>query len=385
MTDSVKAPYHPEHATAQEIMQQPATWRKTLLLIEQQRDRINTFLTPLLARTDLRIILTGAGTSAFIGKILVPALLPKLNLRVEAIATTDLVSNPREYLSAHCPTLLVSFGRSGNSPESVAAIELANQMLGQCFHLIITCNERGRLHQNFAQSANTLSLLTPPETHDRGFAMTSSVSNMMLACLAVFAPRQYNLASFLPIIENSQNIIEQYLQRPTSLFGQDEYHRVVYLGSGGLQGIAQESALKILELTAGKISTFFDSPTGFRHGPKSIVDGNTLVVVFISNSPYTRKYDLDLLAELRNDNVARRVVAIADSPVPGIGKGEYLYLPKTTHADDAHIGFCYLLYAQIYAYLTSLQSGASPDNPSPSGVVNRVVEGVVIHRLEIEK
>lgn len=383
MTDSVKAPYNLEYATAQEIMQQPATWQKTLVMIEQERDRIDAFLTPLLARPDLRIILTGAGTSAFIGKILVPALLPKLNLRVEAIPTTDLVSNPLEYLSSGCPTLLVSFGRSGNSPESVAAIELANQTIKQCFHLIITCNEGGRLHKIFAQSANALSILTPRETHDRGFAMTSSVSNMMLSCLAIFAPKQYSRATFAPIIANGQLIIEQYLQQPVALFGNDDFHRVVYLGSGGLQGIAQESALKILELTAGKIGTFYDSPTGFRHGPKSIVDGNTLVVVFVSNSAYTRKYDLDLLAELRNDNVARRIIAIADINDGSISEGEHLYLPHASNADDAHIGFCYLLYAQIYAYVTSLQSGASPDNPSPTGVVNRVVEGVVIHKLEI--
>ncbi|NDL61207.1 SIS domain-containing protein [Acerihabitans arboris] len=383
MTQSAPTSYNLDYATAQEIIQQPATWHKTLLMVEQERSRIDAFLQPLLAQAGLRIILTGAGTSAFIGKILVPALTPKLNLRVEAIPTTDLVSNPLDYFSSGCPTLLVSFGRSGNSPESVAAVELANQTVKQCFHLIITCNESGRLHQRFAHSANTLSLLTPPETHDRGFAMTSSVSNMMLGCLAVFAPKQYNRESFLPIIENSQQIIAQYLQRPAPLFGQDDFNRVVYLGSGGLQGIAQESALKILELTAGKIGTLFDSPTGFRHGPKSIVDRNTLVVVFISNSTYTRKYDLDLLAELRNDNVARRVIAIADKNAGEISTGEHLYLPKTTNADDAHIGFCYLLYAQIYAYLTSLKSGASPDNPSPTGVVNRVVEGVVIHKLKI--
>lgn len=382
MSHSVNTSSVLEYATAQEIVQQPATWHKTLAMIEQRRGQIDTFVHPLLTLPGLRIIFTGAGTSAFIGKILVPALGPKLRLRVEAIATTDLVSNPLEYLTSGCPTLLISFARSGNSPESVAAIELANQTIEQCFHLIITCNEAGSLHTKFAGSANTLSLLMPPETHDRGFAMTSSVTNMMLSCLAVLAPSEYNLTTFAPIIDNGNAIIDRYLLNAAPLFGDEAYQRVVYLGSGGLQGVAQESALKILELTAGKVSTFYDSPTGFRHGPKSIVNGKTLVVVFVSNSAYTRQYDLDLLAELRNDHVAQRVVAIADTGAEPITVGDHLYLPTATGADDLHIGFCFLLYAQIFAYLTSLRSGASPDNPSPTGVVNRVVEGVVIHRLE---
>jgi len=383
MSHSTHTSHVLEYATAQEIKQQPDTWHKTLTMVEQQRGRIDAFLQPILALPALRIIFTGAGTSAFIGKILVPALAPKLNLRVEAIATTDLVSNPLEYLPSAGPTLLISFGRSGNSPESVAAIELANQVAKHCYHLIITCNEAGRLHTAFADSANTLSLLMPPETHDRGFAMTSSVTNMMLSCLAVLAPANYNLKTFVPIIDNGRAIVERHLLQAAPLFGDDAFQRVVYLGSGGLQGIAQESALKILELTAGKISTFYDSPTGFRHGPKSIVNGETLIVVFVSNSSYTRKYDLDLLAELRNDQVARRIVAVADKHADAISDGEFIYLPTTTGTDDLHLGFCYLLYAQIFAYLTSLNSGASPDNPSPTGVVNRVVEGVVIHKLTL--
>ncbi len=86
------------------------------------------------------------------------------------------------------------------------------------------------------------------------------------------------------------------------VFGYAPWKRIVYLGSGGLQGAARESALKVLELTAGKLAAFYDSPTGFRHGPKSLVDNETLVVVFVSSHPYTRQYDLDLLAELRRDN-----------------------------------------------------------------------------------
>src|SRR5947208_14635454 len=93
----------------------------------------------MLSQPDLRIVLTGAGTSAFIGECLAPALARKL-ARVEAIPTTDIVASPDTFLSSRCRTLIVSFARSGNSPESVAAVEFAERRLECCTHLIFTGN-----------------------------------------------------------------------------------------------------------------------------------------------------------------------------------------------------------------------------------------------------
>ena len=151
----------------------------------------------------------------------------------------------------------------------------------------------------------------PAETHDRGFAMTSSITTMMASCLAVFAPETINSQTFRDVADRCQAILTSLGDFSEGVFGYAPWKRIVYLGSGGLQGAARESALKVLELTAGKLAAFYDSPTGFRHGPKSLVDDETLVVVFVSSHPYTRQYDLDLLAELRRDNQAMRVIAIA--------------------------------------------------------------------------
>ncbi len=95
------------------------------------------------------------------------------------------------------------------------------------------------------------------------------------------------------------------------------YQRVVYLGSGALKGLAREAALKMLELTDGRVIAAADSPLGFRHGPKTILNGQSLVVVFLCNDPHARRYDLDLIAELTRDAVAARVITVADAPVSG--------------------------------------------------------------------
>lgn len=365
--------------TEKEIRQQPGCWIKSLKNIESQRIEIDNFLTPLLQKPDLQIILTGAGTSAFIGDIIAPWLSRQTDKNFVAVPTTDLVTNPVDYLSPHRPTLLVSFARSGNSPESVAAVDLANQLVSQCHHLVITCNEAGSLYQNAVTSKNALALLMPAETHDRGFAMTSSISTMMASCLAVFAPKTINSQSFQDVATRCEQIIDSQGDFSDPLFGDLPFKRVVYLGSGGLQGVARESALKVLELTAGKLAAFYDSPTGFRHGPKSLVNGETLVVLFVSSHPYTRQYDLDLLNELRRDQQAMRVVAISASSSPEISAGPHILLPASRDFIDLEQAFCFLIYSQIFALSESIKAGITPDTPSASGTVNRVVKGVVIH------
>ncbi|HAV2020413.1 TPA: AgaS family sugar isomerase [Citrobacter koseri] len=365
--------------TEEEIRQQPASWIRSLNNISSIRSAIDRFLTPLLCKNDLRIILTGAGTSAFIGDIIAPWLSRHTGKNITAVPTTDLVTNPMDYLTPAHPLLLVSFARSGNSPESVAAVELANQFVPECYHLSITCNEAGNLYQNAVDNDNAFALLMPAETHDRGFAMTSSITTMMASCLAVFAPDMINNQTFRDVADRCQTILTSLGDFSKGVFGNEPWKRIVYLGSGGLQGAARESALKVLELTAGKLAAFYDSPTGFRHGPKSLVDNETLVVVFISSHPYTRQYDLDLLAELRRDQQALRVVAIAAESDPVIDAGPHILLPPSRAFIDTELAFCFLIYAQVFALMQSISVGNTPDTPSASGTVNRVVQGVVIH------
>ena len=365
--------------TEEEIRQQPASWIRSLTNIDAIRTAIDNFLAPLLRKDDLRIVLTGAGTSAFIGEIIAPWLASHTGQNISAVPTTDLVTNPMDYLNPAHPLLLVSFARSGNSPESVAAVELANQFVPECYHLSITCNEAGSLYQNAAASDNAFALLMPTETHDRGFAMTSSITTMMASCLAVFAPKLINSRTFRDVADRCQTILSSLGDFSHGVFGNGAWKRIVYLGSGGLQGAARESALKVLELTAGKLAAFYDSPTGFRHGPKSLVDNETLIVVYISSHPYTRQYDLDLLAELRRDGQAMRVVAIAAESDSIIEAGPHILLPPARHFIDNELAFCYLMYAQVFALTQSISVGNTPDTPSRSGTVNRVVQGVVIH------
>jgi tagatose-6-phosphate ketose/aldose isomerase len=366
--------------TAREIAQQPESWIRTQELLRERAAPITGFLAPLLARPDLRIILTGAGSSSFIGECLAPLLMQKLDRRVEAIATTDLLSGPHQYFQRDVPTLLVSFGRSGSSPESIAVVDQAERLLRECHQLVFTCNVQGTLYQRCLERRNSLAILLPPETHDQSFAMTSSFTAMMLAAALVFHGLK-DAADRVPrIARGAREVLEQHNVTLRKLAA-ESYSRVVYLGSNGFKGLAREAALKLLELTDGKVVAAFDSPLGFRHGPKTIVTGDSLLFVFISNDPYTRRYDLDLLRELRSDALAGRVIAVTAQVHDTVTQGEYLHVPYLADATDGDLYFPYIVCGQLYAFHRSLAVGNTPDQPSKSGTVSRVVRGVTIHTL----
>jgi tagatose-6-phosphate ketose/aldose isomerase len=362
-------------ATILEIGQQPDAWRE---VAENLDEHAAGFLREATSRPDLRVILTGAGSSAFAGVIAAPALRRHLDRRVEAIATTSIVASPLDHLERHTPTLLVSFGRSGNSPESLATTALADELVDDVWHLVLTCDRDGGLGRAHSGRANSLVVFMPQRTNDVGFAMTSSLTSMLLSCLLLLGPAEPGDVEALA--RAAQYVVE--LQSDIRALAQSKKQRFVYLGSGPLVGLARESALKLLELTAGEVVTYFDSPLGFRHGPKSVLDTDTLAVIYVSGDPYTRRYDLDMIAEIRAQLGPDSVAVISTEPIPD-ALGQAVVLPGLVGLDDSSVALAYLVFAQYLALFTSLECGKTPDNPFPSGEVSRVVQGVTIYPMVV--
>jgi tagatose-6-phosphate ketose/aldose isomerase len=356
--------------TVREIAQQPAVWAEVARLVAAERAMLDKFLVPLLSDASVRIVLTGAGTSSFIGDCLAPAVAAHLHRRVESVATTDIVSGPDRRLQRDVPTLLVSFARSGNSPESVAAVDLAERMVANVHHLIITCNPDGELAKRASQLRSARVVVLPDATNDRGFAMTSSFSSMLLVAGLIFGViRDQSVPSISraaeSLLPNAWSLAQRLVAR--------EFQRVIYLGSNELSGLASEAALKLLELTDGQSVALSESTLGFRHGPKTIINNRSLVVLMLSNDAYARAYDEDLLAELRRDGRAGEILAL------GGRDGEHVRIEGMAEANDLELALLYVLVAQTFALTQSLALGLTPDRPNAAGVVNRVVQGVAIH------
>lgn len=370
--------------TATEIYQQPELWLETLQIIQNNIEKIKGFFAGFQENKNTRVIFTGAGSSAYIGETLVPYLQCRYNYRFEAIPTTHIVANPESYLEKDTTTIIISFARSGNSPESIATFNLAEQLINDVHHIFITCNPEGEMAKTAKDKKNILLLLMPGKSNDKGFAMTSSLTCMMLAALLIFDIQ--NLESYskqLSEIANiGKNILDNNHQKLSELLNCTP-KRVIYLGSGSFYGLSKESALKLLELTRGTIVGYSESTLGFRHGPKSIVNDKSLVFIFLSQDAYARKYDIDLLKEIYNDPGDHAVIAISANLENEIKEicDDLLYLPKEAADIDNPIliSMLYILYVQVFALLASAKSGIEPDNPNPSGIVNRVVKGVNIY------
>ena len=365
--------------TAREIAQQPGLWPQIAREVGADGG-LRAHLAPLLGNASLRIVLTGAGTSAYIGKCLAPALASG-GRQAEAIPTTDIVASPQSTLGSKAPTLMVHFARSGSSPESVAALELAEKHIEDCHHVIVTCNAEGELTRCARGLRHAYSIVLPEACNDQSFAMTSSFTGMLLAASLALGAVAADPGRIDALAALGTEILTAHMPLAAGLV-RAQFDRVVYVGSNELKGLALESALKMLELTDGRVVSIGESPLGFRHGPKTIVNGSTLVVTFLSHDPYTRQYDFDLLRELRSDGVAGRVVALAaraderDGP-DTIALQASARMPGSL--TDLELCLPYAVFAQTLALLRSVSLGLSPDRPNAAGTVNRVVQGVSIH------
>ena len=367
--------------TAEEIFQQPETWQKTINQVKEARAEIDEFLGKIVKQEDFSIIFAGAGTSEFIGNALFSGLSKMYQYRVKSYATTDLVAAPELYINPNQATLLISFGRSGSSPESVGAIEACNAVSNNIYHLFITCNKNGEMAKWSTTNPNCLAMILAAETCDRGFAMTSSYSNMMLCAYLCLVKKENAIAELTDTIEKTRELVEEKFADIKKVVDEFDYRRIVYLGSNVLKGTAQESALKMLELTAGKVVTMYDSPLGFRHGPKSIINDETLVVVFLSEDAHSQKYEVDLLEELSEQRAGNRLMVVCSRPKPWartVADYVYCFDHKDQH-DNLVLGFNYIVVAQLMALYKSLALGITPDNPCIGGAVNRVVKGVTIY------
>lgn len=361
--------------TYTEIFAQADTWEEVYGLYEERKADIEKFLANF--DKDTKVIFTGAGTSEYVGNIAQDYLKTHGDFDFESIATTDLVSAPYLHFKKDQKTLLVSFARSGNSPESLAAVKLGEQIVDDFYNLPITCAHDGKLAVNLKDDPNSYVFLNPAITNDKGFAMTNSFSSMLLASLLIFDTS----------LENKKDLVEKLASIARETYARVEeieklidfdFDRVAYLGSGPLGKLTKEARLKILELTAGEVVTIFDSSMGFRHGPKSFINDKTLVVSFVSGNDYTRQYDLDILDEIKADGIAPKIIAVTNEDV----NRDYQFILKSEGLRDAYLAVGYAVIAQLISLITSLRVGNTPDNPSKSHTVNRVVKGVTIHEYK---
>lgn len=356
--------------TLKEILQQPLLWPTTVDRVRAASERFR--LADKLAHA--RVLLTGAGTSAY-AAVAIASAWP----RAIAVPTTDLLVDADRYLAE--VDVVISLARSGNSPESAAVVERVRAVRPEIRQLAITCNEESAL----SESGLDHLIVLDPRTNDHSLVMTSSFSNLVLAGLALAQPDK--VASVVEAVSKRADKLLPSIDANCRRIAADVHDRVVILASSPFRGWTSEAGLKLLEMTAGRFPLVTESFLGLRHGPMSFVKADTLVLCLLSRDPVRRMYELDLVRELRAKKLGRLVgIGEADAPSAAGKNGaepEQLFdevLPAVAPQlpDDLRTPF-EIVTPQLLGYHLSLQIGLNPDNPSPDGIINRVVQGVRIY------
>ncbi len=356
-----------QYATDAEIAAQPAIWKAWSVQLAQQLPALKQWVYELDVS---EIWLSGAGSSAYIGDVLAAALAANSPVPIKSVPSTDLVSSPKQFIASNSQPLLVSFGRSGNSSESVGALDVIDALLPNAPRLNITCNKQSVLANRHSSTAQQRVLSLPDATHDSGFAMTASFTTMYLSALALF--------------DNSSNDAEQRISQladtaTTLLADMDTWlqtltppQRLVVLGSGCLKYAASEAALKIMELTAGDVACLSDSFLGFRHGPKSFINAGTQVLALCSSEALASRYESDLLSELSQQ--------FPDISVHTSGQGQRMSVGFNSPLPDHWNAVLYVLVAQRVAVHYAKQLKLNVDNPfDGQNTLTRVVSGVTLY------
>lgn len=370
--------------TPLEIAEQVTHWESTYNRFLEKKSKIGMFIQNFIKKGTETAICTGAGTSEFIGYCIEGLLRKKMGIPVNVFSTTRIVTNPDSVLMMNRPVLLISFARSGNSPESIGAVKIAEMFSNEVQHLIITCNETGELNKWAQGKENSLSFCLDKKTNDMGLAMTSSFSNMVIAgqMLSLVDKLDEYADYFKYITDAGKTILEtapDIVREVCSL----EFNRAVFLGSGSNYGTAIESHLKLQELTAGAVMCAYDTFPGLRHGPEAVINENTLVVAYVSGSGFIKKYELDLLKEIREKKIGRALLVVCDSmdnEISGIADYTIHYDPDgSRRIDDDLLPPVFIIVGQLLGLFKSIEMGCKPDTPSETGIIHRVVKGVKVY------
>ena len=331
-----------------EILSQPQCWSANLELLRQNRT-----LEAVAARfaNAAEWLFIGCGSSYYVALSAAATMSRVTKLQARALPASELLLYPNMVLGDRrwAPVLI---SRSGLTSEVVAAAEMLKGRGVPC--LAITC-AAGQPLQELATETILLS-----GADEKSTVMTRSFSTMLLtlqALSAVIARDSVFLNALSVMAKSAAPALQALPAKLREFVATHDFDDYVYLGQGPFYGLACEGALKVTEMSVSYAQSFHTLE--FRHGPKSIVGPETLLVFLLSESGM--QAECEALQEMKS--LGATTIAVTDHADDTVRAASDLVVELQLGVPEFARLAAYLFVGQLLGLYTGLKKGLDPDSP----------------------
>jgi len=335
--------------TYREIMGQFSSWEATLNGVLNQGQRLKRFLRE---GEFEEVIFTGCGSSYYLSLAAAATFQAITGVRSSALPASEIFLYPERSLVQEGGILLVAVSRSGETTETLQAVETFKERGGEKV-LAISCYEESALVKGASLS------LVAKEAREKSVVQTGSFSSMFIIAqlIAVMAAGGGYQTELRALPAHGARVMEEshpFIRRTAE---EERYTRFFFLGSGGYYGLACEASLKMKEMSLSPAEPFHSLE--FRHGPKSMLSEKSLVIALLSDS--AMRYELPLLAELKGYGC--QIVALAErGNKEELGGVDYV-IPLHSGLSELIRGLLFMPPLQLLGYYRAMAKGLNPDRP----------------------
>lgn len=333
------------NATFEEIMGQPIAIEEVLEEVEDKEGQIDS----LLSRAS-SCLFTGCGSSYYLG-LMGAQLMNRAERLSYAVPAGEIMVSP-ESLPPVSPDVVISVSRSGESTEVLSAIKKLKEKNPESKVVGVTCNEDSSL-----RNLSEVSVVSRGGVEESTVA-TKSFSSMTVAVeyLSRLGPEGGSVRDdFRGLPEDSRKVLDRYERLSEEIGRRSDLEKFIFLGTGEYYGLALEAMLCIKEMSLSWSGAY--PLLEFRHGHKSIVDENTLVVVFFSRSGGD---EFDELAKEVNSLGGETFVMGRGEDIGGVESDYRAEIPVRPDYADLSL---YIAPLQLLGYYRAINLGLDPDEP----------------------
>jgi glucosamine--fructose-6-phosphate aminotransferase (isomerizing) len=333
--------------TIAEILSEPDTWNACLEMVDKSGDLED--LNNKLAR-NVEWLFIGCGSSFYLAQCAAASWTILTGEKARAVPASEIMLFP-QLLPLPCQPVVIS--RSGHTSEALEAVEYLERAKN-IRTLAITCGSGTPIQK----LASYCVVLNPAD--EKSTVMTRSFTSMLLvlqALAAIRGNRQDLHHGLRALPAEAAAKLNEIHENIAALVKSQSFAAYVYLGQGPFFGIAQESMLKVLEMSCSFAQSFHTLE--FRHGPKAVVSPETLVTCILSESGF----DAEILVLQEMKKLGGTILAITNQATPEIGRSADYLVELSLRVPEVAQLAASVLPGQLLGFYTGLKKGLNPDEP----------------------